>query len=164
MYLFEKCDISFSGLKNKIIFSGKRNSIFPDNTSKIIFQWNCFWKDHISRTFPENIIFLCIFFWERWTFIFLLKYKIIYGFLCSVLSVWESWLPYLLARRSLSAINGLEAIQLTLKEAATCPAPMPFSFSNIGNVEKQLSKHDWWYWYFGNYSTKQSTDPSISQF
>ena len=36
--------------KCKIIFSGKRNMIFPDNTMKIIFQPNFFWKYHLFRT------------------------------------------------------------------------------------------------------------------
>ena len=40
-------------LKNKIIFSRKRN-IFPVNTGKIIFQCNFFSKDHLFRTFIKR--------------------------------------------------------------------------------------------------------------
>ena len=39
-------------LKNKIIFSGKRYIIFPDNTKKIVFQRD--WKDHLYRTFGKR--------------------------------------------------------------------------------------------------------------
>ena len=35
--------------KNKIIFSGKRNIVFPDNTRNI-FQCDFFWKDHVFKT------------------------------------------------------------------------------------------------------------------
>ena len=35
--------------------SGKRNTIFLDNTRKIIFQCNFFLKDHLFRTFEKNI-------------------------------------------------------------------------------------------------------------
>ena len=41
-------------LKNKIIFSGKRNIIFPGNTRKIIFQCNFFWKDYLFKTFGKR--------------------------------------------------------------------------------------------------------------
>ena len=49
-------------LKNKIIFSGKRNIFFPDNTRKIIFQYNffaktIFWK-HLEK---ENMVFCAAF-------------------------------------------------------------------------------------------------------
>ena len=44
--------------KNKIIFSGKRNIIFPDNTRKIIFQCDLFGKTMFSKHLEkENIIF-----------------------------------------------------------------------------------------------------------
>ena len=43
-----------------IMFSGK-NTIFWDNTIKIISQRGPFWKDHLFRTFEGNIIFPCIF-------------------------------------------------------------------------------------------------------
>ena len=49
-------------LKNKAIFSGKINTIFPDITArKIIFQCYFFWKGHLLRTFEENTILPCIF-------------------------------------------------------------------------------------------------------
>ena len=41
-------------LKNKIIFSGKRNIIFPDNTRKVIFQCDFFWKYHFFKTFGKG--------------------------------------------------------------------------------------------------------------
>ena len=44
----------------KIMFSGK-NTIFPDNTRKIMCRRGTFWKDHIFRRLEENIIFPCIF-------------------------------------------------------------------------------------------------------
>ena len=37
---------------------------------------------------------------------------------------------------------------------------MSFSFSNSGNVENQLSKYSWWFWYFGNSCTRWNTNPS----
>ena len=37
-----------------MIFSGKINFIFPDNTRKIIFQREFFWKDHLFRTFGKR--------------------------------------------------------------------------------------------------------------
>ena len=40
----------------------KKNTTFPDSTRKIISQRDPFWKDHLFRTFEENIIFPCIFF------------------------------------------------------------------------------------------------------
>ena len=45
-------------LKNKIIFSGKRNIIFPDNTRKIIFQCDFFGKTIFSKYLEkENMVF-----------------------------------------------------------------------------------------------------------
>ena len=48
-------------LKNKIIFSGKRNIIFPDDTRNIIFQWGCFGKtifsEHLEK---ENMAFRAV--------------------------------------------------------------------------------------------------------
>ena len=51
-------------LKNKIIFSGKRNIIFPDNTRKIIFQCDFFGKTIFSNIWKKKIweIFQKIFF------------------------------------------------------------------------------------------------------
>ena len=46
----------------KIIFSGKRNIIFPDNTRKIIFQRNFFGKTIFSgRLEKENMVFRAAF-------------------------------------------------------------------------------------------------------
>ena len=45
-------------LKNKIIFSGQRNIIFPDNTRKIIFQWDFFRKITFTEQLEkENMVF-----------------------------------------------------------------------------------------------------------
>ena len=54
---FEKDHVSFC-VKNKIIFSGKRNIIFPDNTRKIIFQCDFFGKTIFSKHLEkENMVF-----------------------------------------------------------------------------------------------------------
>ena len=63
--------------QGKNMFLGK-NTIFPDNTRKITSRRGPSWKDHLFRTFEENIIFPCIF-WERSSFIFRLRCKIIYS-------------------------------------------------------------------------------------
>ena len=48
-------------LKNKIIFSGKRNIIFPDNTRKIIFQCDFFPKIIFSKHLEkENMVFRAV--------------------------------------------------------------------------------------------------------
>ena len=75
MYFFgERLSFIFR-LKNKITFSGKRNIIFPYNTTKKDhIPVRFFWKDHLFRTFEENIIFL-----ERSSFIFRLKNKMIFS-------------------------------------------------------------------------------------
>ena len=58
-FLWERSPFIFR-LKNDIKFSGKRNIIFPDDTKKIIFQCNIFWKDHLFRTFGKRkYFFLC---------------------------------------------------------------------------------------------------------
>ena len=49
VFFWERSSFIFR-LRYKIIFSGKRNIIFPDNRRKIIFQGNFFWKDHLFRT------------------------------------------------------------------------------------------------------------------
>ena len=55
-------------LKNKIIFSGNRNIIFPDNARKIISHCIVFWEDHLLRTIGKNLmqktIFLMVIFFE----------------------------------------------------------------------------------------------------
>ena len=47
---FEKNHLSFSINRKNIIFSRKRNAIFPDDIRKIIFQWN-----FLERPFFQNI-------------------------------------------------------------------------------------------------------------
>ena len=74
VFFWERSCLIFR-LKNKIIFSEKRNMIFPDNTRKIIFQCMFFGK----KIFPEHlqkVLYFHIFFWERSSFIFRLKNKI----------------------------------------------------------------------------------------
>ena len=51
---------SLSAQGKQIMFLGK-NTIFPDNTRKIMCRRGTFWKDHIFRRPEENIIFPCIF-------------------------------------------------------------------------------------------------------
>ena len=53
MYFFLERS-SFIFCLSKIIFSGKRNIIFPDNTRKIIFQCTFLLKDHLLRTFGKR--------------------------------------------------------------------------------------------------------------
>ena len=64
--------------KEKISCFWEKSTIFPDNARKIMSQRNPFWKDHLFRTFEENIIFPCIF-WERSSFIFRPSGKIIFS-------------------------------------------------------------------------------------
>ena len=48
-------------LENKIIFSGKRNIIFPDNIRKIIFQCDFFGKTMFSKHLEkENMVFCAV--------------------------------------------------------------------------------------------------------
>ena len=56
----------------------EKNTIFPDNTRKIMCRRGPFWKDHLFRGPEENIIFPCIF-KERSSFIFRLICKIIFS-------------------------------------------------------------------------------------
>ena len=44
-------------LKNKIIFSGKKNIIFPDNARKIIFQYDFFGKTIFQTIWKKKIWF-----------------------------------------------------------------------------------------------------------
>ena len=56
MYFFREILSFIFRLKNKIIFSGKRNIVFPDNTRKILFQCDFFGKTIFSgRLEKENI-------------------------------------------------------------------------------------------------------------
>ena len=49
-------------LKNKIIFLGKRNIIFPDNTRKIIFQCDFFGKTIFAKHLKKgNIVFCAVY-------------------------------------------------------------------------------------------------------
>ena len=52
--------LSLSAQGKKIMFLGK-NTIFTDNTRKIMCRGSPFWKDHLFRGPEENIIFPCIF-------------------------------------------------------------------------------------------------------
>ena len=58
MYFFRERTFFTFHLKNNIIFSGKRNIIFPDDTRKIIFQCYLFRKtifsEHLEK---ENMVF-----------------------------------------------------------------------------------------------------------
>ena len=56
----EKGRLSLSAQGKRIMFSGK-NTIFPDNTRKIMCRRGTFWKYHIFKRSEENIIFPCIF-------------------------------------------------------------------------------------------------------
>ena len=58
MYFFWGRPSFIFRLKNKMIFSGKRNIIFPDNTRKIIFQRNFFGKIIFSEHLEKgNMVF-----------------------------------------------------------------------------------------------------------
>ena len=76
MYFLKKVASHFPP-KEKISCFREKNTIFPDNARKIMPQRNHFWKDHLFRAFEGNIIFSCIF-WERSSFIFRLRGKIIF--------------------------------------------------------------------------------------
>ena len=52
---------SFSVQRKNTMFSGKKNTTFPGSTRKIMSRRDPFWKDHLFRTFEENIVFLCIY-------------------------------------------------------------------------------------------------------
>ena len=60
MYFLRNSSFIFH-LKSKIIFSGKRNIMFPDDTRKIIFQCDFFGKtifsDHLKN---ENMVFRAV--------------------------------------------------------------------------------------------------------
>ena len=76
-YIFwERLSLTFCSRKN-IMFSGK-NTIFPDNTRKIMSRRGPFCKDLLFRKFEENVIFPCIFFWEISSFIVRLRCQIIF--------------------------------------------------------------------------------------
>ena len=75
---FDKDHLPFSVHKKSIIFSGKRNAIFPHDIRKVIFQCNFFGKTIFSEHL-KNISYFHVFFWERSFFIFRLKYNIIFS-------------------------------------------------------------------------------------
>ena len=76
VFFWERSSFIFR-LKNKIIFSGKRNIIFPDNTTrKIIFQCYFFGKSIFSEHL-NKISNFHVFFWERSSFIFRLTNRMI---------------------------------------------------------------------------------------
>ena len=77
MYFFRKIIFHFPS-KEKISYFPEKNTIFPDNTRKILFQRSVFWKDHLFGSFEENIIFPCIFL-RKIIFCFLSKNKIIFS-------------------------------------------------------------------------------------
>ena len=77
MYFLRKIIFHFSS-KEKYHILRKKNTIFPDNTIKIILQRNFFWKDHLFGAFEKNVIKPCIFL-ERSSFIFRLKNQIIFS-------------------------------------------------------------------------------------
>ena len=65
-------------LRKKISCFWGKSTIFPDSTRKIMSQRNPFWKDHLFRTFEENITLPCIFL-RKASFIFCLTGKIIFS-------------------------------------------------------------------------------------
>ena len=77
MYFLGKAAFHFLPNKKRLCFR-ETNTIFPDNTRKIICRHGPFWKDHLFRRSQENIIFPCIF-QERPSFIFRLRCKIIFS-------------------------------------------------------------------------------------
>ena len=74
--LLEKYYLSFSVQRKNAIFSRRKIPSFQIIQERSYYS-AIFWKDHLFRTFEENIIFPCIF-WERSSFIFCLKNKMIF--------------------------------------------------------------------------------------
>ena len=60
MYLLGKAVFHFLPDEKRSCFREK-NTIFPDNTKKIMCRRGPFWKDHLFGRPEENIIFPCIF-------------------------------------------------------------------------------------------------------
>ena len=77
MYFLGKAAFHFLPWEKRSCFREK-NTIFPDNTRKIMCRRGTFWKDHIFRKFEENTVFPCIF-TERSSFIFCLTCKVIFA-------------------------------------------------------------------------------------
>ena len=74
----EKDYLSFSIQRNNIIFSGLKNTIFPDNTRKITFQCDFFEKT-IFLEHLKKISYIHVFFLEKSSFTSYLKNKIIFS-------------------------------------------------------------------------------------
>ena len=74
----EKDRVPFSVQRKNIIFSRKKNNIFPDNTRKIIFNGICFLGRLTFRVIWREYNISMNFFWEKLSFIFRLKNKIIF--------------------------------------------------------------------------------------
>ena len=54
MYFLRKIILHFPS-KGKISYFTEKDTIFPDNTRKIIFQRDLFWKDHLFGVFEKEI-------------------------------------------------------------------------------------------------------------
>ena len=67
--------LSLSSCPRKKCF-WEKNTIFPDDTKKIMSRRGPFWKHHLFRKCDENIVFPCVF-WYWSSFIFRLRCKII---------------------------------------------------------------------------------------
>ena len=77
MYFLTKIIFHFTSLE-KTYFRGKEMPSFLMK-QEISCSMRFFWKEHLFRTFEENIIFSCFFFKERSSFIFRPKNKIIFS-------------------------------------------------------------------------------------
>ena len=60
MYFLRKTVFHLLPREKISCFRGK-NTIFPDNTRKIMCRCGLFWKDHLFRMFVENVTFPYIF-------------------------------------------------------------------------------------------------------
>ena len=58
---WEGSSLSHFPSRKKIPCFREKNTTFPDSARKIMSRCDPSWKDHLFRTFEENIIFLCIF-------------------------------------------------------------------------------------------------------
>ena len=63
-YFFWERSCFLLRLKNKIIFSGKRNIIFPDNSRKIIFQRDFFGKTIFPKHLEKANPVFCAVYWH----------------------------------------------------------------------------------------------------
>ena len=76
--IFSRQKILHFSSRKIIIFLRKRNAIFPDGTRKIIFRCDFFGKNIFSEHLKKGSYFH-VFFWERSSFLFCLKNKIIFS-------------------------------------------------------------------------------------